>query len=110
MGGDEPLDFRLVVRKLRQLIEGALAEGLAVRIRQFLETYAARQLKFIPLDMGGRKLTEDISSPTGKRAGLPLNELLRSLVEELLVALQGSIAFDFHFVLELKGAVILHSQ
>ena len=54
--------------------------------------------------------TKYVSSPVGKRAGLRLQEVLCGLVEKLLVAFQGSVAFDIHLVLEFKSTVILHGQ
>ena len=54
--------------------------------------------------------TKYVSTPVGEWASLSLQEVFCGLVEKLLVAFQGSVAFDVHLVLELKGTVILHSQ
>ena len=61
---------------------------------------------------GGAKgdRTKDISSPVGKRACLSSQEVICGLVEKLLVAFQGSVAFNIHLVLEFKSTMILNCQ
>ncbi len=60
----------------------------------------------VEIGMEWRGRTEDISSPVGQRTGPCLQELLCGLVEPLLLALKGGIAFDLHGVLKFEGAVV----